>query len=173
MAAFVAGDEAAFAALFERHSGPLYGVLRRSLPSDDDARDLLQQTFLQLHRARHDFRPEARLRPWLYTIALNLKREFFRRRQRRPETPLDLERHREPSVEPAVQGRFEHVVEVRRAVAALPESQRVVIELHWFEELSFAEIAETLGLGLSAVKVRAHRGYNRLREALETLGRNL
>lgn len=169
MAAFVAGDEAAFDALFERYAARLLGMLRRSMASEDDARDLLQQTFQQLHRARRDFRPDARLRPWLYTIAMNLKREHFRRLARRPETALDLQRHGEPSIEPEVEGRFEHGRAVRAAVASLPQSQRVVIELHWFEELSFAEIAQVLGLGLSAVKVRAHRGYARLRELLEAI----
>lgn len=173
MAAFVAGDKAAFRALFDRYSGPLLGMLRRSMPRDDDARDLLQQTFLQLHRARNDFKQGSRLKPWLYTIALNLKREYFRRRGRRPETSLDFTRHREPSAPPEVEQRFEHAAEVRAAVAALPEGQRTVIELHWFDDLTFAEIADTLGLGLSAVKVRAHRGYKKLRDSLNTLEGNL
>lgn len=173
MARFVDGDKAAFRALFDRYAGPLHGMLRRALPRDDDARDLVQQTFLHLHRARADFKPGARLKPWLYTIALNLKREYFRRRARKPETALDFERHREPSVEPEVESRFEHAADVRAAVARLPESQRSVIELHWFEDMSFAEVADTLGLGRSAVKVRAHRGYKRLRQLLEGLEGNL
>ncbi|MEM1417581.1 MAG: sigma factor-like helix-turn-helix DNA-binding protein, partial [Myxococcota bacterium] len=55
---------------------------------------------------------------------------------------------------------------VRRAVAALPQGQREVIELHWFEGLAFQEVGAILGASTTAVKVRAHRGYERLRATL-------
>ena len=173
MGAYIDGDKSALRILFDRHSPALLGMLRRSLPAEADARDLLQQTFLQLHRARNDFRRDARLKPWLFTIALNLKREYFRKRARKKETPMDPESYPEPSVEPRVLQGFEHSLQVREAVDALPESMRIVIEMHWFDELPFKEIAEILGLGLSAVKVRAHRGYKKLRESLSELESNL
>jgi RNA polymerase sigma-70 factor (ECF subfamily) len=56
---------------------------------------------------------------------------------------------------------------VRDAIARLPGDQRTVIELHWLEELSFAEIAQCLGITANAAKVRAHRGYERLRPKLQ------
>src|SRR5690349_7102953 len=89
MAAYVAGDRAAFRELFERHSPVLLRVTRRQLPTREEANDLLQQTFLQLHRARLDFDPTQRFKPWFFRIALNLKREHFRRLRRRPEDILD------------------------------------------------------------------------------------
>jgi RNA polymerase sigma-70 factor (ECF subfamily) len=124
----------------------------------------VQQTFLQLHRARADFRPGSRLRPWLYTIALNLGRQHLRRLGRRGDAPLvDPDAHaaagREPEA-PLVDA------EVRALLATLPEAQREVIVLHWFEGLGFREIAEIVGATPTAVKVRAHRGYERLRASL-------
>src|SRR5689334_12688038 len=88
MAAYVAGDTEAFRALFARHAPSLLGMMRRHVRSPDHANDLLQQTFLQLHRARLDFRPGSELRPWMYTIAMNCVREHFRRLGRRRESPL-------------------------------------------------------------------------------------
>jgi RNA polymerase sigma-70 factor (ECF subfamily) len=125
---------------------------------------MLQQTFLHVHRARKDFRTDGRFRPWLFAIGMNVKREYFRRRQRKPEAQLDLERHKEPSVAPDASTATDRLV--RRAVEALPDLQREVIVLHWFEELSFREISEIVGASLSAVKVRAHPGYERLRAQL-------
>lgn len=167
MAAYVAGDVSAFDELFRRYAPMLLRVIGRQMRSPDDARDLVQQTFLQLHRARHDFDPSARVRPWLFTIALNLKREHFRRVLRRPEAPLELDGRSDPRVPPHDPTRSEVAQAVRSAIDGLPPDRREVILLHWFEGLSFPEIAELVGASVSAVKVRAHRGYVALRKELE------
>jgi len=166
MAAYCAGDAQAFRALFDRYAPRLLRVMQRQVRSESDARDLVQQTFLQLHRARHDFRQDSNLRPWLFTIALNLKREYFRRRGRRPEAPLLLDGRSDPQTAAHDPVREERARQVREAIAALPSAQREVIELHWLEGLPFQEVAQIVGASLTAVKVRAHRGYERLRTEL-------
>jgi RNA polymerase sigma-70 factor (ECF subfamily) len=182
MAAYVAGDAAAFRALFERYGGPLYALVRRRVRADDDARDLVQQTFLQLHRARADFRSDARLRPWLFTIAFNLVREHYRRSGRRREEVVAPElidplaatagvaespgSGAIPLAAPEQIARHERLARVRAALASLPDAQREVIELHWFEECPYDEIAAVVGASVEAVRVRAHRGYARLRVLL-------
>jgi len=170
MAAYVAGDAEAFRQLFDRLAPVLLRVLRRQLRTEEEAGDLVQQTFLQLHRARHDFRAGARLRPWLFTIAYNLKREHFRRSMRRPEAPLELDGRNEPAVGPLGHERADAQQAVRHALEQLPEDQAEVIVLHWLEGLSFPEVAEAVGASLSAVKVRAHRGYAAMRRLLRDPG---
>lgn len=167
MAAYVGGDRQAFAELFRRYAPRLLRLLRRDLQRGEDAHDLVQQTFLQLHRARHDFRAGARLRPWLYTIALNLERQHFRRLGRRPEASLPVDVVPEPVAPHGDPESPIHDAELRAVLDRLPDAQREVIVLHWFEGLSFREIAAVVGASQPAVKVRAHRGYNRLRELLE------
>ena len=166
MAAYVAGDAAAFRAIFERYAPLLLRSMLRELHMREEASDLVQQTFLQLHRARADFDPSQKLKPWVFTIAMNLKREYFRRKKRRPERSLELE----PALEPAVGALGAARVEARHTLARvmrdLPADQREVIELHWFDGLEFPEVAQVVGASVSAVKVRAHRGYVRLRQAL-------
>lgn len=166
MAAYVAGDAGAFDELFVRYAPILLRVMRQQLRSQEEANDLVQQTFLQLHRARHDFRPDAKLRPWVFTIALNLKREHLRRLRRRPETELTLDGRSDPKVRSEA-GRLEAARTLEFALEKLAPAQREVIELHWIAQLSFLEIAELVGASLSAVKVRAHRGYEALRELLQ------
>lgn len=171
MSAYVAGDKRAFAELFQRYGPMLHGMARRQLRSDELARDIVQQTFLQVHRARRDFREGARLKPWLFTIATNLVREHFRRKGRRPETSYEAAREASPSVEPTVdpvdlaeiQATQLDVGHLREALGRLPESQRLVIELHWIQGYPFPEVAKMVGASVSAVKVRAHRGYQKLR----------
>ena len=166
MAAYVAGDSGAFDELFTRYAPILLRVMRQQLRSQEEANDLVQQTFLQLHRARRDFRSDARLRPWLFTIALNLKREHLRRLKRRPEAELELDGRNDPSAR-GDQERFEAAKTLQVALEKLQPGHREVIELHWLGQLSFPEISELLGASLSAVKVRAHRGYLALREILD------
>lgn len=167
MAAYIAGDSAAFAELFTRLSPVLLRVLARQLPTQEEARDMVQQTFLQLHRSRHDFRPGAKLRPWLFTIAINLKREHFRRLKRRPESPLELEGPREPRATAAPHQRSDAQQILAWGMRRIPQDQAEVIALHWFEGLPFPEVAEVVGASLSAVKVRAHRGYQALRAVID------
>jgi RNA polymerase sigma-70 factor (ECF subfamily) len=167
MAAYVGGRKAAFGELFERYAPRLRRLLGRDLARAWDVDDLVQQTFLQLHRARRDFRADGKLRPWLFTIALNLKRQYFRRHGRRPEAPLPEAESAGPV---APDGNPEAAIrdaQLRAALDELPVAQRDVIVLHWFEGLTFREIAPVVGASQSAVKVRAHRGYQRLRSALQ------
>ncbi len=165
MAAWCAGDRAAFEGIFRRYAGRLHGYFLRSVGSEEQARDLVQQTFLHLHRARADFRQGSALRPWLYTIAANLRRQHFRTRRRKPEVALDTEVHGEPAVGASVTTARQRVV--RRALLALPDSQREVVLLHWYEGMSFPEVAQVLGISTSAAKVRAHRAYKTLRAVLD------
>jgi RNA polymerase sigma-70 factor (ECF subfamily) len=164
MAAYLAGEEMAFRRLFLRYRGPLHRLMRRAVSDHHDAEELVQQTFLHLHRARHDFRPGSRLRPWLYTIAVNVRHQHVRRlmRHRRKLRAVAAERAGDATLPPNLL----LFRTVRRAVATLPTAQRHVVELHWFGGLSFAEIAARLGASPVAVRIRAHRGYEKLRERL-------
>ncbi len=163
MAAYVEGDRLAFAELFRRFGPMLYRMLARQL-SPDDARDLVQQTFLHLHRSRRDYRPGAALRPWLFTIAINLKRQYFRRSRR--EVLVNEAQDLEPKAEWPGRVPFEFTRDVRNALAALPADQQEVIILHWMDGLPFQDVAEMVGASLTAVKVRAHRGYLAMRRIL-------
>jgi RNA polymerase sigma factor (sigma-70 family) len=165
MSAYVAGDQAAFDELFERLAPALLRVMRRRLGRPEDAHDLVQLTFLHLHRARRDFKEGKQLRPWLFTIAVNLKREYFRRWKRRPEAPLEAAP--ESWDGPRGQERADVQQTLGWALQFLSEEQREVIALHWLKGQSFPEIAASLGTTLSAVKVRAHRGYIALRQVLD------
>jgi RNA polymerase sigma factor (sigma-70 family) len=166
MGAYVSGDAAAFRVIFERYAPLLMRAMLRELYMREEANDLVQQTFLQLHRARADFDGGQKLKPWIFTIAMNLKREYFRRKKRRPERSLDAEGTIEPAVAALGAARVEARRTLARVMVDLPADQREVIELHWFDGLEFSEVAQVVGASVSAVKVRAHRGYVRLRQAL-------
>lgn len=166
MQAHAAGDEAAFRELFHRHAALVARIIRRGIARQDVASELVQETFLQLHRGRADFDPSRPLRPWLATIAMNVRRDYLRRIQRRPEGRLENTSTMAIQTTAADPFSAAEAAQVRELVARLPDNQRIVIELHWFEGFSFSEVAAVLGANPSAVKVRAHRGYKRLRALL-------
>ncbi|MCO4769710.1 MAG: RNA polymerase sigma factor [Deltaproteobacteria bacterium] len=165
-AAYRDGQAAAFDELWRRYEAPLRRYARRRVGSTDEVDELVQQTFLHLHRSRKDFKQGLPLRPWLYTICLNVCRHHLRKRSRRG-ISTELHDANTPSVAAHDIVADEDARRVRAALAELPEHERIVIELHWLHGLGMKEVAEVVGAGLSAVKVRAHRGYKRLRVALQ------
>lgn len=169
-ARYAGGDTAAFQVLFARFAPLLTRIVRRRVFDQAKAQDLVQQTFLQLHRARKDFRVDGKLRPWAVTICMNVVRQHFRRAQRAHELPLEDDGSWMPSVGPHDPVRAEAARQLHTALAQLPDGTRRAIELHWLEGMPFPEVAEALGISTSAVKVRAHRGYQKLRDLLARLG---
>lgn len=166
MTAYVGGDEAALRRLFERHFPRIQKIARRALGNDEDARDVAQEAFVRLHRARSDFRTGASVRRWLYTIAYNLIRDRLRKSRRVRVTELDEEQLGDVgAVERHLQAEL-----VRALVDELqPEDRKLVIE-RWFEQHSFKELASARGAAEGTVRVRAHRVLRRLGKLLSQSG---
>ena len=174
MAAYAAGDDRAFPALFRALAPRLLAFFRRSIPDRALCDDLLQTTFVQLHAARDRYRVGAPVRPWVFTIAARARIDELRRRHRRPRAAGDDEIDRlEAEVDPEQGGlgldQQARIHSVRDALDALPESYRMVIHLHRFENLSFSEIGEVLGISAGAARIRAFRAYALLRDRLQHL----
>jgi RNA polymerase sigma-70 factor (ECF subfamily) len=165
MEQFCAGDGKAFDALFARHAPSVKRYLTRLVGNAAQADDLVQATFLSVVRARGRFLRGARFKPWLYAIATNAARDS--RRRGRAESVTDDGALPEEVAEAALTSDPGLEKQVHQALATLPAAQREAIVLHRFEGLSFGEIAEIVGLTESAVKVRAHRGYEALRGLLK------
>lgn len=171
MAAYASGDARAFEELFARLAPRVHAFFLRAFRNTTVAEELMQVTFFKLHKARATYRSGLPLRPWLFTIAARVRGDERRRRTQRPEDELDddLEIPQPssgaPPQEEALMER-DLIVRVRAALDGLPESQRVVLQLHRYEELTFAQIAGVLGTTEGAVRVRACRAYESLRRLL-------
>jgi RNA polymerase sigma-70 factor (ECF subfamily) len=164
MADYQSGDKAAFDEIFRRYAQLLTRLLRRFALTPDEIADLVQQSFLQLHRARMDFLPSSELRPWLLTIAFNLARDKLRHHRRKPESPFDATTDTTLTENAEEWHRFEIRRDLQLALAELPTEQQEVVRLHYEEELTFEEIGERIGVNAGAIRVRAHRGYAALRK---------
>ena len=169
MTAVQAGDQVAFAALVTRHHGPLLGYLYRLVGGDRQlSEDLVQETLLHVLRQR-TYQSDRPFKPWLYMIATNLARDYFKSAEVRQcwqrgdaeETLLHLYDSAAGPEERALAA--EQGNEVRAALAQLREEYRVVLLLRFYQGFSLQEIAETLHIPLGTVKSRLSVGVHRLR----------
>lgn len=150
MLEFQRGSRTAFEELYSRYSGPLYGFFRRRLDSPQRAEELAQETFLVVIRGASRYEPRALVRTYLYGIALKLL-SAERRKQYRDAAAGD------PPAEPSTPGTQESGLWVREAIAKLEASEREILMLREYEQLSYAEIGELLRLPLNTVRSRLFR----------------
>ena len=156
-------DRVAFEALYRRVEGPMYNVVYRWVWQADDAHEVVQEAFLRLWRMRARVRAET-VEPLVYRIALNLASN--RRRAAKLRRWVGLDRVAEQAAPgrgaEAALGRAAEAVAVRRAIERLPEKLRRVVMLCGFSELSYAEVAEALGIAPGTVASRRHAALARL-----------
>jgi len=160
MLAFQAGSREAFEHLYARYRGPLYGFFRRRLYGDQRAEDLTQETFLAVIRAVAHYEARALVRTYLYGIAMNLLSAERRTQRKHPPVPEEV-------TEPTAGNSSDAALWVRQALEKLEDSEREILMLREYEQLSYAEIAELLKLPVNTVRSRLFRARMALKEWLE------
>ena len=173
--AYRAGEEEAFRALVERHIGHLYAFVRRLVGSEVEAEDITQTSFVRAWRHLSNFDVSRSFKVWLFSIAKNAALDFFKKKKpvlfsdfdinREGFDPLDLIADPAPLPD-EVLSRANLATELTDVLNQLPPPVRIVLHLHYNDELTFREIAEVLGEPLDTIKSRHRRGLLRLRERL-------
>lgn len=165
--ALCAGDGSAFANIVERWQNRLINFFYRNTGNRGDAEDLAQETFVELYRAAAHYQARGSFKAFLFTIARRKMIDSYRKRSRRPLEYID------PTdfVMQQAQADSDHCSEIEeafhRALSQLPENQRSAILMRQQQELSYEEIADSLGASLSAVKSWIHRARTQLRNTLK------
>lgn len=172
--AVLAGDRGQFAVLVERYQREIFNLAYRSTHHREDAEDITQETFLRAFRGLGLYDPARPLRTWLYTIAVNVCRDWARRRGSRPSTVELVEsdgvRVAEAAPQPhEVAAQKETRLAVEAAVMQLEPDYRLPVILFYMRGVPQAEIAEIMGVPLSIVKNRLFRARRRLRTMLGDL----
>jgi RNA polymerase sigma-70 factor, ECF subfamily len=172
MVAAVAGDQVALAELVTRHHTPLFGYLYRLINGDRQlAEDLVQETLLHVLQEPR-YLPDRPFKPWLYTIATNLARDYFKSAAVRHRGHSTDEEHALRYLTDHAPGPEECALaaeqgsEVQAAFTELSEEFRVVVLLRFYQGFSLQEIADTLQIPLGTVKSRLSVGVHRLRSML-------
>lgn len=160
MLEFRGGSQQAFEQLFARYRGPLYGFFRRRLNGDQRAEDLTQETFIAVIQSSARYEQRALFRTYLYSIAMNLL-AAERRKQFRDSPPGEI------APEPASSDASDAALWIRQALAKLDDSEREILMLREYEQLSYAEIAELLNLPVNTVRSRLFRSRMTLKGYLD------
>lgn len=174
------GDVEAFGALVTRHESRVRALVARILgagATPDDVDDATQDVFVQAWRALPRFRGDARFSTWLYRVATNLAiKQWHRTRRRQSEVAEeDLPEAvraalADPSAGPSAEAeRRAQDRALRQAIDGLPEKQRTVVLLHYFEDYSCEEMAQMIGCSVGTVWSRLHYGCRKLRDKLAWL----
>ncbi len=175
-------DAGAFEELVRRYQGRLVRLFHHIGPSPELAEDLAQEVFLRIYRSRSKYEAGAKFSTWLFTIAGNVARNAARSHGRRREVNEADTRQATEDSQPSLMAGMavdasslmparvvegeERALMVRKAVESLGERQRMALMLSRFENMSYVEIAETMGLTSKAVKSLLSRARVNLKEAL-------
>lgn len=159
----------AFTEVLKLYSEPLYWQIRRMVQDHDDANDLLQNTFMKAWQSLENFRGDAKLSTWLYKIAINEAISHLERERKRAGLSLDDQ-------EAALANQImadEHIdgdalaQKLRCAIATLPEKQRLVFNMKYYDDMKYEEMSEVLGTSVGALKTSYHLAVKKIEKYFE------
>lgn len=156
----------AFGEVIDRYTQPLYWQIRRLVNNHDDANDLLQNCFMKAWSSLDAFRGDARLSTWLYKIAINESLTFLERERKRLNLSLDDEEaHLINAIEADTDIDGDALrQELRKAIASLPEKQRIVFNMRYYDEMPYEKMSEILGTSTGALKASYHHAVKKIEQ---------
>lgn len=162
---------AAFADVMRLYGPQLYWQIRRMVNNHDDADDLVQNTFIKAWQSIDAFRGDAKLSTWLHKIAINESLTFLEKQRKRMDVSIDDEASMIVNTIAAdvhVDG-DELSLELRKAVAALPQKQRLVFNMKYFDEMKYEQMSEILGTSVGALKASYHLAVKKIEQHFKDL----
>ena len=157
--------QAAFGKVIEQYSQGLYWQIRRMVFNHDDANDILQNTFLKAWSNIDNFRGNAKLSTWLYKIAINESITFINKERARNEASIDDDSFLLNNIESDQYfDGDEAQVKLQRAINSLPEKQRLVFNMRYYDEMKYSEISDMLNTSEGALKASYHIAVNKIKD---------
>lgn len=155
-------------ALIKTYQMPLYWHIRKIVVNHDDSKDVLQEVFLRIWQNIDQFKGDSKLFTWLYRIATNESLRFNERKQRQLKNKLSLPEMLEKELEtsPFISGE-EIQIALQKAILKLTEKQRLVFNMHYFDDLDYNDIAEILETSANNVKVLYHHARKIIEDQLK------
>lgn len=156
----------AFGEVIKLYGTRLYWQIRRMVQSHEDADDILQNTFLKAWSNIENFRGDAKLKTWLYKIAINESLTFLEKERKR--CNVSLEDESSMLINMIASDRYvdgdELALELRKVIATLPEKQRLVFNMKYFDDMKYEQISEILGTSVGALKASYHLAVKKIEQ---------
>lgn len=155
--------------LIEKYQQKLYWQIRKIVIDHDDADDVMQNTFIKVWKGLENFKEEAQLFTWLYRIATNESLTFLRQKQKRNTTSLHpIEYQLSKSLESDVHFNGDEIqLKLQQAILTLPEKQRVVFNMRYYDEMPYEEMSGVLETSVGALKASYHHAAKKIEEFLK------
>ncbi len=157
-----------FNMLVRTYQQKIYWLARKMVVDHDDADDVTQEVFIKVHKAIDDFREDAQLFTWLYRIATNECLTFIKRKRRRFFLPLgDVEGELAAKIEAIPAAPADEILKkLQKALLTLPDKQRLVFNLKYYEDMSYEQMAGVTGTSEGALKASYHHAVKKIEEFL-------
>lgn len=158
----------AFNLLVKKYQQKLYSLIRRMVISHDDTDDVLQNTFIKVFSNLEKFREDSQLYTWLYRIASNEALNFLNKKRTRFLVPIvDVEHKLAKSLESDPYFKGDAIqMKLQQAILRLPEKQRLVFNMKYFEEMKYEDMSEVLGTSVGALKASYHHAVKKIEDFL-------
>lgn len=165
------GEPEQYALLVDKYKAMAYNIAYRMLGDAETAKDMSQESFISAYASLEKFQYGSKFSSWLYRIVVNKCKDHLRAERDTVQVDeiCDIVPSTERTPEQTTSSRQTGDV-IQKALNSLPDEYREVIVLKHVEELDFREISDILGVGVNALKVRAHRGREMLKEILQEMG---
>lgn len=159
-----------FNLLVRAYQQRVYGLVRKMLIDHDDSDDVTQEVFIKIHKAIDKFREDAQLYTWIYRIATNECLSFLKKKKRRFFLPLEdvsKELSNKIDASPDLDG-DEIQRKLQKALLTLPDKQRLVFNMKYFDDMTYEQIAEITTTSIGALKASFHHATKKIEEFLTT-----
>ena len=154
-----------FLQLMDTYKKPVYWHIRRLVVSHEDAEDILQETFIKVFRFAGSFKGESRIFTWLYRIATNECTRHFRRNKKWRNGSIDMLHTGELS-ETDADNSDEILLKFQKAIMQLPEKQRIVFNLRYYDDLDYEDIGQILNSSVNSLKTNYHYASEKIKQYL-------
>ena len=164
-------EEAAFNQLVIKYQERLYWHIRKIVLDHDDTDDVMQNTFVKVWRSIKDFRSDSGLYTWLYRIATNESLTFLKQKKKKSFAPwVDVERKLGDTLEadPWFSG-DEIQLKLQKAILSLPEKQRIVFNMKYFDEMKYEDMSKVLDTSVGALKASYHHAAKKIEEFIKNI----
>lgn len=161
-------QQAAFSDLVKKYSEPLYWQIRKIVLAHDDANDVLQNTFIKIWSSIQNFRGDSKLSTWLYRISINEAISFLNKQRATNNTSIDdIDNYLINKLEnDAYFDGDEAQLKLQKAILTLPEKQRIVFNMKYFDEMKYEDISEILETSVGALKASYHHAVKKIEDFL-------
>ena len=162
------GKDVAFPFIVKKYKENLYWHIRKMTIDHDDTDDVLQNTFIKAWKGLDNFKAESKLYTWLYRIATNETISFLNKRRKNAVLPIDLKNELINRLESDVYFCGDEMqVKLQKAILQLPDKQRIVFNMKYFDEMKYAKMAEILETSEGALKASYHHAVKKIEEYLK------